>query len=153
MNLVAYELANFSLSFLGLFILGTLLGKIHYSAALLFIPVALVLIFFFTFGIAAMISVFSVFFRDLLFVIPVIMQAFLFLTPIYYQVEHAPRLVIILSKYNPFLQYIELIRQPLWAQTLPSIKILIGTLFCSFLFFTLGMVILKKFDNKIIFRL
>ena len=77
-------LIDSALSFLALFLIIFMIGG-SLSWTLLFIPIAYLLLFFFALGVGLIMSVVTVFFRDLQHVILIAMQGLFFLTPILYK--------------------------------------------------------------------
>lgn len=140
------------LSFLALFIIMLVIGA-PFSMSLLFIPIAYVLLFFFSFGIAIVFSIATVFFRDLQYVIGIAMQALFFLTPVLYKSEALAGKVAWLIKINPVATYIELFRAPLYTASLPSFSVIIHGVFLALVSMVFGMIIFMKQEKKIVFRL
>jgi ABC-2 type transport system permease protein/lipopolysaccharide transport system permease protein len=140
------------LSLVALFLLILLFGA-PLSWALLFIPVAYLLLLLFSFGVALVMSVATVFFRDLQYVISVVMQAWFFVTPIMYRHDALTGKVAWLVGLNPMVPFIELFRAPLHLGVLPSLHavsvaaaVALGSLIVGFCVF-LGQ------EQKIVFRL
>ena len=100
MSLSVALLVDSVLSFFALFIIMLVLGT-PLSWALLFIPVAYLFLFVFSLGIGLIVSVVTVFFRDLQHVIMIFMQAWFFLTPIFYRPESLAGKVKWLMAFNP----------------------------------------------------
>ena len=99
------------LSFVALFAIMLAIGG-QISWSVLFIPVAFILLFFFSLGIAFFISVATVFFRDLQYVIAIAMQAWFFLTPVIYKSRDLTAKVAWLVQLNPVASFIELFARP-----------------------------------------
>ncbi|KKK88954.1 hypothetical protein LCGC14_2737980, partial [marine sediment metagenome] len=106
-------------SFFALFIIILTLGS-PLSWAVLFIPIAFLLLFLFTLGIGLITSIATVYFRDLQYVILIIMQALFFLTPILYKPDALKGKVAWLITLNPVVPFIDLFRAPLYLGSLPS---------------------------------
>lgn len=140
------------LSFIALFAIMIVIGA-PFSWTLLFIPIAYLLLFLFAFGIALVVSVATVFFRDLQYVIGIAMQALFFLTPILYKSEALAGKVAWLIKINPVAAFIELFRAPLYTASLPDISVVINAFLIAFFSISVGIVIFIKQEKKIVFRL
>lgn len=147
-GVVIDSLLSFGALFLMIFALG---GKV--SAALLFLPIAYGLLFFFSLGIAFVISVATVFFRDLQYVIGIIMQAWFFLTPVLYKNNDLAGKVKWLIDLNPVSHYIELFRVPLLLGALPSPNTIATTFLLSLLSMVIGWTFFVRQEKKIVFRL
>lgn len=140
------------LSFIALFLIIILLGG-TLSWTLFLIPFAFILLFLFTFGIALVISVATVFFRDLQYIMTVAMQALFFLTPIMYKKDMLGGKIAWLVSLNPIVPFIELFREPLIAASLPSISTVIHAALIAIVSMVIGLSVFIKYENKIVFRL
>lgn len=140
------------LSFFALLVIILVLGG-QFSLPLLFIPIAFILLFFFTFGIALIFSIITVFFRDMQYIVTVAMQALFFLTPVMYNKDMLGGKVAMLVSLNPINPFIEMFRSSLVSGVLPSL----WTIGQSVLFATISMLIgFSVFiynEKKIVFRL
>jgi homopolymeric O-antigen transport system permease protein len=139
-------------SFFALFIIILTLGG-PLSWALLFIPIAFLLLFLFTLGIGLITSIATVYFRDLQYVILIIMQALFFLTPILYKPESLKGKVAWLITLNPVVPFIDLFRAPLYLGSLPSQSTIILSILFSLVSITIGLIIFLWQEKKIVFRL
>ena len=89
LNGVAYELVTFLLSGAALVFLGLISGKMILSLSIFSSFTTLVMVFFFLMGLSCGVSIATVYFRDLSHIIPVILQALFFITPIIYTIDMA----------------------------------------------------------------
>ena len=140
------------LSFIALFAIMLVLGA-KFSLALLFIPVAYALLVIFSLGIALVMSVATVFFRDLQYVIGIIMQAWFFLTPIFYKPDSLAGKVAWLIKLNPLASFVELFRAPLYIGMLPDSSVILGTFLMAMFSVFVGLLFFVYQEKKIVFRL
>jgi len=152
-NVVIYEIINFFLSATALLVLGMLFGylKLSFITFASLIPIALIAIFLF--GLAAIISLAAVYFRDLLHIVPAVLQATFFATPIIYNREMIPEKYQIFIDINPFYYFLDAFRAPLLRQEFPDFVVLGWLLLLSVLSFLIGYFLINKFDNKIVFKL
>src|SRR5207249_425008 len=79
-------LLNFLLSFVPFLVLMIALGR-PLTAAVLFLPVAVVLLALFTIGVSFLFSCLNVFFRDFTHMTEVLLQAWFYLSPVIYTVK------------------------------------------------------------------
>ena len=140
------------LSFAALLIIILVLGG-KFSWALLFIPIAYILLFLFSFGVALLISVSTVFFRDLQYVVGIALQALFFLTPVLYKSGSLAGKVAWLVKVNPLTTYIDMFRAPLDSAVLPSVLAITNAAVMSFISIAIGLIFFMKQEKKIVFRL
>lgn len=140
------------LALMALFLLVVLFGA-PLTPALLFVPVAYALLFTFTFGVALIASVATVFFRDLQYVISVVMQAWFFLTPVMYRHEALAGKVAAVVALNPMVAFIELFRAPLYLGQWPSLQAVGVAAVVALCALALGVLILLRQEKHIVFRL
>jgi ABC-type polysaccharide/polyol phosphate export permease len=145
-------LIDSALSFLALFaIILALSGSLSWPV--LFIPVGFFLLFLFALGLGLVMSVATVFFRDLQHVILIAMQGLFFLTPILYKHSALAGKVGWLVGLNPVTPYIELFRAPLTDASLPSGGVILQTVIISSVALAIGLWVFLRQEKKIVFRL
>ncbi len=140
------------LSFVALFVIMLALGA-EISVALPFIVVSYCLLFAFAFGSGLIMSVATVFFRDLQHVTQIAMQGLFFLSPILYKVDSLDGNIGLLVKLNPIVPFIELFRIPLYYGTLPPIQVILSALTLAVVSITAGFIVFMMNEKKIVFRL
>jgi len=141
-----------TLSFLALFAIIIIIGG-SLSWVVLFIPIAYLLLFFFALGIGLVMSVATVFFRDLQHVILIAMQGLFFLTPILYKPDALAGKVGWLVGLNPVVPFIELFRAPLYQASLPSSSVIFQAALFSFSAMAIGLFVFLRQEKNIVFRL
>lgn len=139
-------------SFVALFAIIIVLGG-QISWALLFIPVAYILLVLFTLGISLVTSIANVFFRDLQYVIGIIMQAWFFLTPIFYKPDSLRGKIAWVIELNPLTSFVELFRAPLYSAVMPASNVIFNTTIMAIFSLSIGLIFLMYQEKKIVFRL
>lgn len=149
---VTTEAINFALSLVSMMSLALLVGM-KLSWTLLLLPFAIIITYFFTFGIVLTLAIATVYFRDLTHLVRVVLASFFYLIPIVYPISAVPAKYAPFFLANPFTHFIELYRQIIFngcAPTLSEWAIPIGcTLFTLFV----GFYTLMKQEKDIIYRL
>ena len=140
------------LSFFTLFIIILAIGG-TLSWAVFFLPIAYLLLLLFSFGIGLIMSVATVFFRDLQHIIVIAMQGLFFLTPIFYKRDAITGKVQWLVNINPITTFIDLFRSPLYHATLPTLTVIIKAVAFAVLAMTIGLFFFLKQEKKVVFRL
>jgi ABC-type polysaccharide/polyol phosphate export permease len=140
------------LSFAALFLIILALGG-SLSWSLLFLPVSFALLFLFAMGFGLIMSVATVFFRDLQHVILIAMQGLFFLTPILYKHDALAGKVAWLVGLNPVTPFIALFRVPLIDATLPSAHVLLQAATIAVATMAVGLFVFLRQEKKIVFRL
>lgn len=153
LDTVFVELVNFTLGMVALLILGLIFNRVSFSYHFIFIPFAILLATFLTVGLGAIFAVAGVYFRDLAHIVPVVMQATFFLTPVIYKIDFMPPKVQMLIHLNPLYYFVEIFRDPIIYNIWPRLDFVV---LCSLLAvgtLGVGLALLKTFENKIVFRL
>ncbi|OYZ20727.1 MAG: hypothetical protein B7Y39_10170 [Bdellovibrio sp. 28-41-41] len=153
LNTVALEFVNFSLTAISLVLLGMITKLIHFSIAFLYLPIPILFGMLLLIGLGCVISIASVYFRDLIHILPAVMQAAFFLTPILYSIDMIPTKYHKFILMNPIYYLIECFRIPIVQGDFPPLPFTLALIGMSLFIFLFGMILLKKYDNKIAFRL
>jgi lipopolysaccharide transport system permease protein len=129
LSVVGSNLVNFALSLVPLFAL-MLAVRQRFSAALLFLPVAVLLLTLFTSGVTLLFATATVFFRDVKHLTDVLLQMLMYLSPVLYDVNqlggkqswwfNAFRDFLAV---NPITYLIPLVRDPVYYARLPSLLV------------------------------
>ncbi len=126
--------------------------------------VALVLPFFLALlclalGLAWMLSVANVFFRDVEHLVAVLFLPWFFLTPVLYGLDQLPaaashQTVIHLLRYgNPITPYVEGIRAVVLEATVPGVAILVYIFLVGPLTALLGLAVLQRYEDRVAIEL
>ena len=140
------------LSFISLFVIIIALGG-SLSWALLFLPVSFFLLFIFSVGIGLLISIATVYFRDLQHILLIAIQGLFFLTPILYKPNSLGGKIGWLVSLNPVTPFISLFRTPLLDSTVPSILIITQATCLAFFAIGMGLLIFLRYEKQIVYRL
>jgi ABC-2 type transport system permease protein/lipopolysaccharide transport system permease protein len=153
LNHVFFEAINFILTAGTLFIIGLLLQKVHLD--LTFISTLFVIVFtaITLIGVGCALSIITVYFRDMNLIIPVVLQALFFVTPITFEVKMLPEHLHWIIALNPLWYYLEAFRRPLLGEGFAPANYYFGILAFSLFWLWLGSWLLMKYDNRIIFKL
>lgn len=123
------------------------------SWVIFFVPIALILLFIFSLGIGLIVSVATVFYRDLQYILGITMQGLFYLTPVLYIKDTVPKSLAILVSLNPLTPLIDIFREPISYRILPSYDTLLIAILISSSTFALGLIVFIRHEKKIVFRL
>jgi len=154
MVIVGVEVVNFLLSLISLFFVALLLGA-KISWALLTLPFALALTAIFILGLVFLVSVITVYFRDLAHIIQIGLTALFYMTPIVYPLDlisGSPLLATVI-KLNPIYYFVELFHVILYQAQVPGIFLWLTCLGLMAFSFTLGFWVFSSKEKDIIYRL
>jgi lipopolysaccharide transport system permease protein len=96
---------------------GAVLGR-----AILFLPILVLAQFIFVLSVAYLVAALNVRFRDLQYIVPIILQLGYFATPIFYDVSSVPPSALTYLQLNPMLTLIESYRDILMRNEIPNIR-------------------------------
>lgn len=115
----------------------------------IFFPIALIILILFTFIIGLSFSVLIIFYRDIKHIIPIILQAGIFLSPIAYPIDLVPEKFLSLYYLNPITGFIELFRWSIIPEYKLSILYESISMFSALIFSILSIFIYKKNKHKL----
>lgn len=140
-------------AFIALFIIMILLGA-NLSLSLISIPFSYLLLFSFSLGIGLILSVYSVFLRDIQHITPIIIQALFFLSPILYPSDRfASGPLGFIINLNPVVPFIDLFRNPLYHSSFPSLETYILASIFSITALITGLFVMDRYKREISFKL
>lgn len=120
------------------------------TKAWLLIPLAFILLMFFSAGMAFMLSTLNVFFRDTQFLWGLATTVWMYATPLFYPETAIPEQFRFLFNLNPMYHYISFFRRILmygYSPTVPQLLVCIGF---SIGVYIIGMRVFKKHEGKFI---
>lgn len=150
LNLVLYELVNFWLILIGLLFIGLLTGQVELGKNLPWIVIPITLALFFLTGIALLLGIATLYFRDLTQITDVLTQCLFFASPILAFPEQLPQIVI---RWNPIFYFLEVFRAPLIYNQAPLASHVMVCAVLSMSVFSAGLFMLRRFSNRIVFKL
>ncbi len=115
-------LVNLAISYVPLIVV-MLVRDAPFRKTILFLPVSLLILAVFTFGLALLLSTISIYFVDVREMFTVAVMALMYLTPIIYPMKIIPERWQPIIHANPMYYLIELVRIPIHAGIMPSLKL------------------------------
>ncbi|MFE4110516.1 ABC transporter permease [Kosakonia sp. YIM B13611] len=151
-SVVISTLVDSLLSTACLFIIALILGA-KITLSLFFLPISFLLLVTFTLGITFILSIVTVYYRDVQYLIGVVLQALYFATPIIYPINATPEKFHMIFILNPLVYYIDLFRSPIYYGLMPNAHTLLICSVCSLLSIVCGVFYFRQNEKKVIFRL
>lgn len=111
---------------------------IQIGLAILYFPLFVFLILLLTVGVSFILSTANVLFRDVRFVVPLLLQIWLYLTPVIYSTNQVPERYRVFLKLNPLVPLIEGFRNVTIFNKGPNLLEMTASFLIAFLIFTLG---------------
>lgn len=115
------------------------------STAWMFIPIFVIQIILMT-GLSLLLSTFNLFYRDVQYLVNLVLMIWMYLTPIVYPLSLVPNKYVWLYKLNPMVGIIEGYRSALFGFEF-EMSIIYWSLFVSTFIFVLGFAIFKKSEK------
>ena len=146
------EVVNFLFSLTSLFVVAFFLGA-KFGWSLLLLPIALLLLALFLFGIIMLLSMLTIFFRDLSHILQIALLGLFYLTPIIYPATLLSDNLLMLIKFNPFFHFITLFHFIIYEAKAPGLfewSICIVLTIVSLVF---GLIVFQKNEKDVIYRL
>jgi ABC-type polysaccharide/polyol phosphate export permease len=139
----------------GLLILGFLAGAVVHAPgpSLVLLPALLALQLVFTAGLAMMISAVSVYVRDVIHVLPVLLLVWFYGTPVFYPAELVPERFGLLIRLNPMAHFIGAFRRVLLEGAWPAAGSLAAIAACSVAALIAGSLVYNKLSGGFADRL
>jgi lipopolysaccharide transport system permease protein len=159
LSVVGSNLVNFTLSLVPLFLVMLALGQ-PFTAALLFLPAAAVILTLFCAGVTLLFATATVFFRDVRHLTEVALQMLLYLSPVLYDLkqlgEHRTwwfSLFRLELKLNPLSYLIPLVRDPVYYGRFPSLPTVAIALACALSALAAGFAVFTRLEPRHIHHL
>ncbi len=114
------------------------------SWTMAFLPVTIIPLLLFTCGVSYFTAALGVFFKDLPYLLELILQIWFFMTPIIYPIDIVPKKLLWVYHLNPMTQFVEQTRRFLIYDTLPDFKQCLFLFLLSWLVFQVGYFIFIK---------
>jgi ABC-type polysaccharide/polyol phosphate export permease len=131
---------------------GILLATGHpVRPAILFLPLAIVLVALFTLGIGLLLSPLAVLFHDITELIGVLLTVMMYLTPIFYPIGIVPDRYIWLVRLNPVRAILEVFRTPVYEGTVPDLVHLGAAGAITLVALTAGVLAFRRNADRIPF--
>ncbi|MCD7735669.1 MAG: ABC transporter permease [Lachnospiraceae bacterium] len=138
------------LSFGALFVVMIITGA-KFNLTMLLIPLVVVQIYIFSCGLGFFLAQLNVFFRDIEHIYGAIMTAWMYLTPILYDIERMdPTLQIFIKGFNPLYYYVAQFRDLVYYGNIPGPRVFWGGWLIAFLMLLIGTWFFQRSKDKFI---
>ena len=141
----------FSLIPLLLVMLGT---GVRFTWALLFTPIPIILLAFFSLGFGLALATIGVFFPDVTEMYQIILVAWMYLTPIIYPEAILPeRIQLVIANFNPMYSFVKIFRATTYLGRLPTLEEFIPALVISLVMLVFGWWLFTQKAGEFAYRL
>ena len=151
---VLFSLVNYAFSLVAVAVVMVFFQVVP-SWHFVFFPFVLFMLVLFCAGIGMMLSALTVFFRDIIHLWSVIITAWTYLTPIFWDTQllidnNAPGWILFIVQANPMYNYVTAMRDVLIWHQMPSATILLLCLAWTLASLFLGLWVFKKNEHRFI---
>ncbi len=136
-------LVNLVLSMFALLII-MLIVRAPLFPSLLFVPISLLIVGIFTFGVSLALTALSVFFADVREMVQAGLPALLYMTPVIYPISIVPVSLRWIVERNPLTYLIEIVRAPIYYGQLPAPRTIAAALAVSLVSLLCGWLIFRR---------
>jgi lipopolysaccharide transport system permease protein len=132
------------------------IGRLNFSLTFAFLPVIIVIQTIFLIGIVLLLSTLAVFFRDTTHIVDILMQLWIFVTPIFFSLEQivSPTLARLVRWINPMASIVDFYRDVLYGQAsnpnpgLPALDAVFRTLLTALIILALGAYVFHRYSGR-----
>jgi len=122
--------------------------KIPVTVYFIWLPVIFIIQVFLMTGISLIVSAFNLFYRDIQYLLNLVIILWMYVTPIMYPVEIIPSQYRFIFSLNPMAVIVNAYRQVLLSNAAPNFNSLYIAFLISIFFFVLGFLIFKKLEGE-----
>ncbi|MFH2068539.1 MAG: ABC transporter permease [Candidatus Omnitrophota bacterium] len=141
------QLINFALALIILF-LWVFFSKIDMGLSLIYLPLIIVLQLIFTIGVGLLFATIYVFVRDLGHLLELILMAWMYMTPIFYNVDMVPERFRQIYLLNPMAALLSFYRDIILYNHCPGLKLLAVTFLTSLFTLIIGWLIFNHYSKR-----
>lgn len=139
---------EFVIFFLFIAILG-----IQISTTILLLPAIVFLLIVFTCGMALILSIVRLYFKDIQSIWGIVVVSLIFITPVFWHVDELPQNISQIFLLNPLAVIMEMGHEVILYHTIPSFEEAAYSVVTSFATLLVGWILFKKFETKIVEKL
>ncbi len=137
-------LLNFLIVFLVIFASGFGVD-VH---VILYLPIIMIIQYFFVLGIVFFLSAVTVYFRDMEQIIGLVLMAWIYATPIMYNMDYVPQKYLLYIKMNPMTAIIEIYHQVLYYHITPTMDYWITAASATLISLIVGIITFEKLSRS-----
>ncbi len=138
---------NMLLTFVVIFAVLLVSGKGLYLHALLCLPAVMIVEYILCLGAAMIVASLTVYLRDLQYILGILIMALQYLTPVMYGADMVPDWAMPIFRLNPLSPVIEIYRDILYYQQIPSLSSLFSALIVGIVSIVIGELLFKKLQK------
>lgn len=150
---IATGLVNLSLALVPLLLINLVTG-VPVKAALLFLPLSMLLLAAFALGMGLLISTFAVYYPDVAEMYNIALVGWMYLTPVIYPISILPEAIRFwVVRLNPMYYLLEVYRAPVYYGRLPDLDILIPAVLIAVTTLAAGWIVFTQKADEFSYRI
>lgn len=114
---------------------------------LIYLPIVMIVEYLLALGIAMLTSALTVFFRDLEYILGIVTMAWMYMTPIMYEVDMIPKEYLTLFNLNPMTPIIVAYRDVLYYKQVPRLSTLVQAVAWGLVFLIGGSIVFGRLQK------
>ncbi len=115
---------------------------------IILMPIPIILLLFLILGVSYLLSIITVYVKDIQHLWVILVHALLFISPIFWYLEKVGGVLLEIHKINPLGRLIEISHQLIVEGNIPPLSEWLYTSFLVFVIFTIGYIVFQKFNVK-----
>ncbi len=140
-------LINLCLAYIPLFVIMLVLDA-PIRPAVLFLPVAFLIIGVFTLGVSFLLSALAVYFEDVSHMYQVAASGLMYLTPIIYPISIIPYKFLVVVRLNPLTHLFKLARDPIYFGQLPAAHVIQASVISAVVSLVIGWLVFHRLSRN-----
>ena len=152
LSVIMSAMVNFIFSLVPLLLIFYLTGT-SIGPHIYLVPVIIVLVVLFSFGISLILSTLTVFFHDTIYIYEVLLLGWMYITPIFYPESIVPQKFTFILHLNPFYYFLTAFRGALYADTSFFLGKLLWSVLFSLTALAVGWLFYNRFKDRVIYYL
>lgn len=141
---------NMLLSFIVVFAVLLISGWGFAFNALLFLPIVMIIEYILCLGLTMIISACTVYFRDLEHIMGVLMMAWIYLTPVMYDISYVPEKLMPFFRLNPMTSVALAYRAILYYKSEPDLSTMLSALIVGLFSLGIGSIIFSRLQKNFV---
>jgi ABC-2 type transport system permease protein len=152
LSMVISAMIHFVFSLVPLFFIFLITGT-PLSPYIFLLPLVLLMIFIFTYGVSLILSTLTVFFHDAKYIYDVLLLAWMYMTPIFYPESIIPQKYSFFFHLNPLYYFLSIFRASLYMDVSSLLERMMFGFFYAFVAAVAGWYLYSRNKDKIVYYL
>ncbi|MCQ2085597.1 MAG: ABC transporter permease [archaeon] len=146
---VLAQFVTLIISFVLLIIIAAISGHVFDVTAVLFLPLAFILLFVMCLGCSFLFSTLNVVSNDIGHIMSIISRIAVWLTPVFFFMSETSELLRTVATCNPFTYFVEVLHQIIYWGEIPDLAYLGLAALIAFVFFAFGWVVFSRYEKNL----